>query len=189
MVKKDGKVVCATVEHPPMMFGGLGTNVTVAPKDTHRDHILLSGVCESLNLPGRYRVLLQRRLMLGMTMDAGVGKVPSSCDESESMSDPIPRDAGLPLACVKALEASPFVASELDLEVLPYDPVKVTAAIEAFATAPHREWPMDWFCSAVHCACPKPPSYGHEDPVWIHSVAATVPTSPQPTFPHRCGAK
>jgi len=188
IVKRDGKVLCDTIANAPISMGGLGTTVLLREGSTHTDSLLLGGVCEALNEPGRYRVMLQRRLVLETTTDAGTGKPPLSCDEYNSLPDPIPGDAGLPSSCIKSLEASPFVASELELDVVPYDGAKIAKVIDGLATAGDREWPMHWFCETVHCACPKKTSPFHDDPTWIRSVAKSVPLTPHKAFPRRCGA-
>ena len=157
-----GSIVCDSVDKPALpSFGGLGSASTYAPGKEFRESFVLNPICPALATPGRYRVTLHRRLApMSLTVTKAGSTVPLSCDIHPLHEGPLPTSYGPD--CVKAVASLPWVTTQFDLDVRPFDAATLAKAVDtrldeaARATdtmAKHRI--ETWLCGWVACGCAK----------------------------------
>jgi len=181
------KKVCDIREDPPMSMGGLGNVRRLAPGESFRETFAINSVCEPLARPGRYTMTIVRRFTNQFFTDAG------SCDDMLA-SESIP--TGTSPVCAKFLDAAPLMATDVALEILPYDPKSLAATLDPFVVTAtsakdigdnyERTLYFQWLCRHVTCSCPAGPAFkvAADLAPFMTSVLAKLP--PKVPIPLKC---
>jgi hypothetical protein len=184
LVVRDAKgtELCNLQKSQPTGKGGVASSRILVGGGRFRDRIAINGACEALLSPGKYSLTLVRRLDALGTQDAG------ACDPMMP-SETVPPSASP--ACRAALEAAPLVASDIEFEVVPYDPKAIQSTLEPMVTeakvskdlGEHSERVayFEWLCRRVTCSC-KPLKTAADLAPFMSASVAKLPA----TIPSKC---
>jgi hypothetical protein len=189
IVRDDaGAVLCDASRDAQLPQGGSGYHAKLAPGEVFHETFVATPACKALWTPGRYRVTVARVLTSG-TCD-GVSP-PDTTQLAAGAPDPYKkRDA----ACMATLAAAPAIATEVSLEIRPWDATAarawlVTLPDEARTAAERRELSREgaiaayaqWYCERVRCGCPDEVRFERVDD-WLTQALSVAPAA----FPAAC---
>ena len=178
-----GRLLCDLVTNPPMNFGGVSGTRELKPGETAENEVVLNPVCPALTEPGRYKVTLVHVFALDQALPKGCS---SHSPPDVTRPDP-PVIGSTSKACLSALGTFPALASEFDLEIIPYQQAAVQTAARALAqversripSAKNWQWYFGWACNRFLCGCTAMTlsnQRGPEDRArWLEETAATMP--------------
>jgi len=178
----QGAEVCNLAKSQPTGTGGLASSRSLKVGDRYREKFALNGACEGLLTPGKYTVTFVRRFDTLIAKDAG------SCDPMLP-GEVVPASASP--ACRTLFEASPLIASDVKLEVVPYDPKAIATTLEPIVSEAktakdlgghyERLSYFQWLCRRVTCEC-KPPTKPEELAPFMSAIVAKLPAA----IPSKC---
>jgi len=183
--EESGKKVCDIHDDPPMSLGGLGSVRRLGAGEAFRETFAINSVCP-ITTPGRYVVTIVRRFGKQFFSDAG------SCDDMLA-SESIPK--GTSPACAKFLEDAPLMATDLPLEILPYDQKALATELTPYATAAksardlgdqyEKTLYFQWLCRNVTCSCMTGPAFTKAADLepFMTTTIAKLPPSPRTKCP------
>jgi hypothetical protein len=178
----SGTKVCDIREKPPMTFGGLGSARRLGSGEEFRETFAINSVCDAIVKPGRYTVTLVRRFSHQFFADAGV----TGCDDMLAGESPPP---GATPACAKFLDASPIIATDIEIEIDAYNAKSLAAVLDPFAVEARTakdigdHWEhtlyMQWLCHHVTCSCGTGPAFTKPSDLapFLSGVIAKLPAS------------
>ncbi len=170
-----GSVECDLRASPEPMAGGGGSSKRVlAPGERIATWLAPQVGCPALSVIGRHRLRVVRIL----TQD---GEAPASCSTilvPDTTTTPIDdRGVTLDRECEAFLLASPAVASEVEIEVVPYDVDAVRAAIRAALRQPaeQRRQMLGRYAIWLAFRLDLDPNWGAEPDVELERLMAALP--------------
>jgi hypothetical protein len=184
-----GAVVCDAARDAPPPQGGGGYRAKIAPGEVFRETLVATPACKQLWTPGRYRMTVARVLTTSPSCD-GVSP-PDTTQLAAGAPDPYRRrDA----ACMAGLAAAPAVATDVSIEIRPWDVTAARAWLvvlpdDARAAAERRELSREgaisayaqWYCERVRCGCPDDVRFERADDCLTQALSV-VPAA----FPATC---
>ncbi|MGZ3419424.1 MAG: hypothetical protein ACXVEE_16240 [Polyangiales bacterium] len=176
---EKGTVLFDAKKTPPLFLGGLMGPNKLAVDEERKEHFSVNSATDVLLTPGRYRVTFVRRLT---RQHLGAPAGPSGCDDllpSEDTSTEKP-------ACRAWLDSFPQIASDVFIEITPYDREAILRDIEpTIATSADAGWDemrnvrlgwFQWACRRLSCSCPALPDPMHPAD-FMREVAKSLPAS------------
>jgi hypothetical protein len=178
---ETGKKVCDVRETPPMNMGGLGTVRTLAPGESLHETFAINSVCDALATPGRYTVTIVRRFT---DQFSAVG---TRCDDMLASEAAPP---GTTPTCVKFLDAAPMMATDVAIEIRPYNAKSLAVVLDPYVTelkaakdvGDHYDHTLyfQWLCRHVTCSCMSGPAFTTAADLapFVSTTIAKLPPTP-----------
>jgi hypothetical protein len=169
-----GDVVCDLRGRPESMAGaGAQGDKTFAPGETYETYLAPQRGCPALSQPGRYQLRGVRVLVHDRDAPTCAAILPP-----DTTVEPLD-DRGVPLEepCKTWLLGAPAIATEMTLEVAPYDPEAVRTAIDEALVEQNEQRDHElsnygtWLCLTAGCEV----KWGEPVREWLRSSANSLP--------------
>jgi hypothetical protein len=170
-----GAVECDLRARPVPLAGGGGAQlVTLARGERHEIWLAPQTGCDALTRPGRHHVRVVRILTVDERAPAGCATILVPDTTVEPIDD---RGVALAPECAAFLLAAPAIASELDIDVLPYDADAVRSAItaELADTGEQHGHALDQYATWLAYALGREPLWGAPPATAPAPLAAALP--------------